>query len=116
MHANEIRELIARAQTANTSEAALDLAVGAYKQAAGYISRLEELQKEAKGLIAEIFTEIGTAEATTSAGRAYVTSASASVSYDAKALDALCKSNPQIAAILQPHRTVKERAGSLTIR
>ena len=116
MHANDIKELLTRAQTAESTEAALDLAVGAYKQAAGYISRLEELQKEAKSLIAEIFTEIGTTEATTSAGRAYVTSASVSASYDTKALDALCKSNPQIAAILQPHRITKERAGTLTIR
>jgi hypothetical protein len=39
-----------------------------------------------------------------------------SASYDVKALDALCKSSPDLAAILLPHRKETQRAGSLTIR
>lgn len=112
----ELRALLARAETAPDTETALDLAIGAYKTAAGYISRIEELQKAAKELIAEIFTETGQTEAKSSAGRAYVTAASASASYDTKALDALAKSSAELAAILAPHRTIRERAGTLTIR
>lgn len=54
---SEVRTLLQRAQTAPNTEAALDLAVGAYKQAAGYVTLLQELQAEAKALIAEIFAE-----------------------------------------------------------
>lgn len=112
----ELRTLLTRAETAPDTETALDLAIGAYKTAAGYISRIEELQKAAKDLIAEIFTETGQTEAKSSAGRAYVTAASASASYDTKALDVLAKSSAELAAILAPHRTIRERAGTLTIR
>lgn len=112
----ELRALLTRAETAPDTETALDLAIGAYKTAAGYISRIEELQKAAKELIAEIFTETGQTEAKSSAGRAYVTAASISTSYDTKALDALAKSSAELAAILAPHRTIRERAGTLTIR
>jgi len=112
----ELRTLLTRAETAPDTETALDLAIGAYKTAAGYISKIEELQKAAKDLIAEIFTETGQTEAKSSAGRAYVTAASASASYDTKALDALAKSSAELAAILAPHRTIRERAGTLTIR
>lgn len=112
----ELRALLTRAETAPDTETALDLAIGAYKTAAGYISKIEELQKAAKDLIAEIFTETGQTEAKSSAGRAYVTAPSASASYDAKALDALAKSSAELAAILAPHRTIRERAGVLAIR
>lgn len=112
----ELRALLTRAETAPDTETALDLAIGAYKTAAGYISKIEELQKAAKDLIAEIFIETGQTEAKSSAGRAYVTAASASASYDTKALDALAKSSAELAAILAPHRTIRERAGTLTIR
>lgn len=112
----ELRALLTRAETAPDTETALDLAIGAYKTAAGYISKIEEMQKAAKDLIAEIFTETGQTEAKSSAGRAYVTAASASASYDTKALDALAKSSAELAAILAPHRTIRERAGVLAIR
>lgn len=41
---------------------------------------------------------------------------SVSASYDTKALDALCASSPQIAAVLAPHRRETVRSGALTIR
>ncbi len=112
----EVRALLGRANQAPSTESALDLAVGAYKQAAGYIDALAELQKEAKTLIAEVFTETGATEAQTSAGKAYVTKPSVSISYDAKALDALAKSDPTLAGILAPHRKEAQRAGTLTVR
>jgi hypothetical protein len=46
---SEVRTLLQRAQTAPTTEAALDLAVGAYKQAAGYITLAARASGRCKG-------------------------------------------------------------------
>ena len=113
---SEVRTLLQRAQTAPTTEAALDLAVGAYKQAAGYITRLQELQADAKGLIGEIFSETGQADAVTSAGKVAIAKPSVTVSYDGKALDILCQADPDLALKLFAHRRETMRAGGLVIR
>ena len=47
---------------------------------------------------------------------AYVPAPGVTISYDAKALDALCASDDQLKRLLWPHRSEKERPGSLTIR
>jgi hypothetical protein len=61
----EVKTLLGRANKAPDTETALDLAVGAYLQAAGYITLFEEQQKAAKELITEIFTETGQTDAVT---------------------------------------------------
>ena len=101
---------------APTTEAALENAIAVYQGAAGAITALQAVQAEAKLLITEIFTETGTTEAVTKAGRCYVTSASRVVTYDAKGIDALAANDDELAAILEPFRRVTERAGTLTIR
>lgn len=111
-----IRLLLSRANNADSTEAALDLAVGAYKEAAGYIDALEGLRKDAKALVTEIFVETGATEAQTSAGKVYVTRPGLTVRYDAKGLDAACKADPDLAAKLAPFRTEAERPGVLTVR
>ncbi len=111
-----IRLLLSRADNADSTEAALDLAVGAYKEAAGYVTALEELQRSIKDLIGEVFTETGATEAVTSAGKAYVTRPGVTVRYDAKGLDAACKADPDLASKLAPFRTEAERPGVLTVR
>ncbi len=113
---SEVRTLLQRALTAPTTEAALDLAVGAYKQAAGYVTLLQELQAEAKALIAEIFAETGQADATTSAGKVSIAKPSVTVSYDGRALDILCKADADLALKLFAHRKETTRAGGLVIR
>ena len=52
---------------------------------------------------------------TTKAGKASITAPSVSVSYDAKALDALAASDDGIARLLAPHRKATERAGTMRI-
>ena len=52
---------------------------------------------------------------TAEAGKASITAPSVSVSYDAKALDALAASDDGIARLLQPHRKMTERAGTMRI-
>ena len=112
---SEVRTLLQRAQTAPNTEAALDLAVGAYKQAAGYVTLLQELQAEAKALIAEIFAETGQADATTSVGKVSIAKPSVTVSYDGRALDILCKADADLALKLFVHRKEAQRAGAMRI-
>ena len=110
----EVRDLVSRAQNAPT-EIALDLAVGAYLLAAGYISRLEEMQAEAKALITEVFTETGQIDAVTSAGKVAIGSPSVTVAYDAKAIDILLRDDADLAMRLSPYRKETMRAGSMRI-
>lgn len=112
----EVRDVLTSAQNAPDTETALDLAVGGYKLAGGYIDALEGLRKGAKELVTEIFVETGATEAQTSAGKVYVTRPGLSVRYDAKGLDAACKADPDLAAKLAPFRTEAERPGVLTVR
>jgi hypothetical protein len=74
------------------------------------------VQADAKLLLGEIMVETGETNVTTKAGKAYVTSASRVVTYDAKGIDALAANDDELAAILEPFRRVTERAGVLTIR
>jgi len=113
----ELRTWLERARSdAPSTETALENAIAVYQGAAGAITALQAVQAEAKLLITEIFTETGTTEAVTKAGRCYVTSASRVVTYDAKGIDALAANDDELAAILEPFRRVTERAGTLTIR
>lgn len=111
----EVRTLLNRAQTASTTEAALDLAVGAYLQAAGYITLFEEIQKDAKALITEVFTETGQTDAVTSAGKVAISKPSISVAYDAKSLDILLRDDADLALRLSAYRKEIMRAGTMRI-
>ena len=110
----EVRDLVSRAQNAPT-EIALDLAVGAYLLAAGYISQFEKEQAEVKALITDIFTETGQIDAVTSAGKVAIGAPSVSISYDAKAIDILLRDDADLAMRLSPYRKETMRAGSMRI-
>lgn len=75
-----------------------------------------KVEADAREALSAIMAATGRTDWNTPAGRAYVPAAGVTVSYDAKALDALCASSPELAAVLQPHRRESMRAGSLTIR
>lgn len=111
----EVRDLVSRAQNAPTTEIALDLAVGAYLLAAGYISQFEKEQAEVKALITEVFTETGQTDAVTSAGKVAIGAPSVSISYDAKAIDILLRDDADLAMRLSPYRKETMRAGSMRI-
>jgi hypothetical protein len=76
----------------------------------------QELQKRAKNILGDIIVETGRTSWEGQLARCYVPAPGKSVTYDAKALDALCASNSYLAEVLAPHRREIERAGSLTIR
>ena len=110
----EVRDLVSRAQNAPT-EIALDLAVGAYLLAAGYISQFEKEQAEVKALITDIFTETGQTDAVTSAGKVTVGLPSVTITYDSKAIDILLRDDADLAMRLSPYRKETMRAGSMRI-
>ena len=113
----ELRTWLLRARTdAASTEDALESAIAVYQGAAGAITALQAVQADAKLLLSEIMVETGETNVTTKAGKAYVTSASRVVTYDAKGIDQLAALDDELAAILEPFRRVTERAGTLTIR
>ena len=114
---DELRTWLLRARhDAASTEDALESAIAIYQGAAGAITALQAVQADAKLLLGEIMVETGETNVTTKAGKAYVTSASRVVTYDAKGIDALAANDDELAAILEPFRRVTERAGVLTIR
>ena len=113
----EMRTWLLRArEDAASTEDALESAIAIYQGAAGAITALQAVQADAKLLLGEIMVETGETNVTTKAGKAYVTSASRVVTYDAKGIDALAANDDELAAVLEPFRRVTERAGTLTIR
>lgn len=103
-----------------STEQAADRAIGVYRiakaQADASAARWLEVADMAKVMMTEIITETGRMNWKTPSGSAYIPAAGVTVTYDAKALDALCASSAELAAILRPHRLERERPGSLTIR
>ena len=96
-------------------EVCVESAVAVYLAASTEIDRFEVVQNEAKRLIGDIMTETGNTRYSTRAGVAAVTSPSTVVSYDAKALDILCKADADLALKLFSYRRETQRAGTLRI-
>ena len=113
-------ELISYMNAAGSTEDAAERAIAAYKNAKNQADSAAkpwlEVADAAKARMTEIISETGQMSWKMAAGSAYIPAAGVTVTYDAKALDALCASSAELAAILRPHRMEKERAGSLTIR
>lgn len=100
---------------ANTEDALSD-AITVYRTIAADVKELEAQQARAKQIVAEIMQETGQTKAITPAGTAQFTAPSTRVSWDSKALDALCASSADLARLLTPHRAEKQVAGTLTIK
>jgi hypothetical protein len=105
----------------NTStEQATDAAIAVYKQAKAEAKTAaapwDALADEAKAVLTDIMVETGVTSFKTAAGMAYVPAPGVTISYDAKALDALCASSDEIKRLLWTHRQERERPGSLTVR
>lgn len=102
-------------QPHENTETAAETAIMVYQAVKAEQDALTEVANAAKAMIQEIMVETARTSIQTPAGKAQITAPSVSVSYDAKALDALCASSPELAAILAPHRKLTERAGTLRI-
>lgn len=77
---------------------------------------IDESLATCKDMLAAAIVVTGRTEWKTPFGMAYIPKPSTSVRYDAKALDALCEHDAELAAKIGPFRKETERAGSLTIR
>lgn len=71
---------------------------------------------DSKKTLDDLLSKNGIARFNGEHGQAYFTRPGETTRYDAKALDALCESDPKLADILRPHRKVSKRSGTLTIR
>lgn len=98
-----------------TPEDSVESAVTVYQVAAGMVDAYNQVKDAAKALIGEVMAETGVTSYTTRAGKVQMTAPSVSVSYDAKALDALRLSNPHYAALLEPFRKETQCAGAMRI-
>jgi hypothetical protein len=98
-----------------TPEQCVESAIAVYLAASGEIDAYTVVKDSAKKLISDVMTETAQTAYSTKAGKANITAPSQSVSYDAKALDALAASSDEFARLLAPHRKVSERAGTMRI-
>ena len=98
-----------------TPEDSVESAVTVYQIAAGMVDAYNQVKDAAKALIGEVMAETGVTSYATRAGKVQMTAPSVSISYDAKALDALRLSNPHYAALLEPFRKETQRAGTMRI-
>lgn len=110
-------ELLAALTAAQAGEPAqsVESAIAVYLGAKAQMDAYGEVADAAKKLIGDVMAETAQATYTTKAGKVSITAPSVSVSYDAKALDALAASDDGIARLLQPHRKTTERAGTMRI-
>lgn len=76
----------------------------------------EGIMAEAKANVAEMLPLLPGGKYNGKEGSAYVPKDATVIHYDAKALDALCLSSPDLRKVLWPHRCNSTRKGSLTIR
>lgn len=112
----ELTEQISNARTnSHSAEQAAETAIMVHLAAKAEMERLKLVQKDAADLIGELMVELGTDSLPTRVGKAAVTKPGQTITYDRKALDALVMSSDEARRMLEPHRTVKERAGSLRI-
>lgn len=77
---------------------------------------IQESMSQAKTILTDIMEETHTRNIQAPAGIAYIPAPGESISYDTKALDMLCASDPAIAEKIRPFRQVRPRPGALTIR
>ena len=110
-------ELMAALTAAQTGapDQSVESAVAVYLAAKGMMDAYGAVADAAKKLISDVMTETAQTAYVTAAGKVSVTAPGTSISYDAKALDALAASDDGIARLLSPHRKVTERAGTMRI-
>lgn len=111
------QELLAAIESAQTQQpsAAVESAIMVYMACKAEVDAYTAVMDSAKKLISDVMAETGETAYATAAGKANVTAASVSITYDSKALDALTASSDDYARLLSPHRKVTERAGTLRI-
>lgn len=104
-----------RAQMAATPKEAIDKALEVYMRAKALADDYAAIVATAKKVVEDAMIEADVARYDAEIATINRIEPTRSTSYDTKALDALCKSSPEIRAILEPHRKETIRAGSVRI-
>jgi transcriptional regulator with PAS, ATPase and Fis domain len=118
MQANELEAQLAQAavmQTLLHTEPAVESAIMVYLAAKAEMDAYNHIADSAKKLIGDVMLETGVTAYTTKAGKVSMASASTVTSYDTKALDALIASSDEVRRLLEHHRKISERAGTMRI-
>ena len=110
----ELAAALAAAKT-GAPETSAESAIAVYQAAQSVIDAYTAVKDQARQLLADIMIETGQTSYNTPAGKASVTAPAISVTYDAKAIDIVCRTNQQIADLLAPYRKETIRPGSLRI-
>lgn len=114
MNIQDFNGALVRAMTQQPAEA-VESAIMVYMACKAEVDAYTAVMDSAKKLISDVMAETGETAYATKAGKATITAPSVSITYDAKALDALMASNDDYARMLSPHRKATERAGTLRI-
>lgn len=117
---DQLMLLLNRAAEQDDKDAAADLLIEIFKEAkqGGEVaaSPWVKLQGMAKATLEGLLKNQGLSTIKTSQGMAYWPADGETISYDATALDVLCKDDPELAARLAPYRSAKPKKGAFTIR
>lgn len=100
----------------NAAHEAISIVLDAKGCAALATKPWADVEAEARRVLDGVMAETGCTTYRTPSGDAYIPAPSTRVTYDTKALDALCASSPELARVLAPHRRETSVPGSLTIR
>ena len=111
---DELETKLAEVQTI-LPDAAVESAIMVYLAAKAEMDAYSRIADSAKKLIGDVMLETGVTAYATKAGKVSMTSASVVTSYDTKALDALLASSDEVRRLLEPHRKLSERAGTMRI-
>lgn len=112
----QLADIEARVSTGKATAADIDTAVEAALTAAEVLAGWRGVENQAKRLIEAMMQAGGLDRFATHGGSAVMKSKPVMVhSFDARAIDALCASLPDVAAMLKPHRREHLRAGSLKV-
>ena len=98
-----------------TPDVAVESAIVVYLAAKAQMDAYSHIADAAKKVIGDVMLETGNTSYATQAGKVSMTSASVVTSYETKALDALLASSDEVRRLLEPHRKVSERAGTMRI-
>lgn len=101
---------------ANQAAIAIEVYKYAKDQEKAETARWKRLQTVAKEVLGWAMERIDTDTIQSDMGRAYMQAGYTRASYDTKALDALCKSDPNLALILSPHRVERDYNPRLVIK
>lgn len=110
---NEAAAILNTPSNPNTQ---LDNAIYVYRNLGTLADQIKELQSKAKDIATKIMYDTNQLEVTTPSGTAMFTQPSVRITWNNKALNALCASNQELDKILSPYYKAIPVASTLVIK